>query len=539
MAELRLANTYDTERIPAQGAFRRSKARIRGYGGAMGGGKSFALCQEAFDWMLEYPGILLPIFRQKHTAIGNTTRKTFLEQVLPAELRERKDLVRIKDSQGADFVEFLWNGSQVHFVGLDDPGKWFSSEIGGAMFDEAHEIAEKDVLTINSRMRQRCIPCVKSGRDDCPHMPHRMCLSFNPSFPGHYLQQWFILGASKTEHGYRKDALIAADADFPIGDAEFFVARASDNPFLPPKYVEQSLAGLSAPQRRRYLEGLWEHVSGSGFFDQDALAALAQAAMEHMPLLVGEATGDLIGKDDQDKPRLVEKKTGRLFVWKAPVRWHVDAKGDEVKPHRYVVAVDASSGASADWSAVQVISVEDFEQVCEWQGKVDPDKLAEVAFRLACVYNGALIAPEITGGWGFAVVKRCQAMIGAWRGPATSKPRMYTRPVMDRLSNRFTDLVGWDTQTKSRAQMLDVLEQSLRDGSLEVHGERTLAELAAFAFPENLTGGDYRAPRARQGAHDDLVISLAIGATVASRLPKQLRQAPVNPYVPEFAATGY
>src|SRR5579872_7471503 len=118
MAELRLANTYDTERIPSQGAFRRSKARIRGYGGAMGGGKSFALCQEAFDWMLEYPGILLPVFRQKHTAIGNTTRKTFLEQVLPAELRTRKDLVRIVDSQGKDFVEFLWNGSQVHFVGL-------------------------------------------------------------------------------------------------------------------------------------------------------------------------------------------------------------------------------------------------------------------------------------------------------------------------------------------------------------------------------------------------------------------------------------
>lgn len=513
----------------------------------MGGGKTRALCEQVFDWMLEYEGISVAVVRQKHTAIVETTRKTFLDQVLPAELRNRKDLVRIKKSQGEDVVEFLWNGSQVQFVGLDDPGKFFSAEFGAACFDEAHEIRMKDVLTVNTRLRQRCIKCQKEAASyadpadmpDCDHYPHRIILTFNPSFPGHWLQQTFILGAERTEWGWRKADLIVEGASESIGDAEFIISRATDNPYLPDRYVKQNLGGMTDMERRRYLDGLWEHVSGSGFFDQEALSALAQAAMEIQPLLVGEAVGSLLGSDDEDKPRLVEKKTGRLEVWKAPVRWHVDAQGDEVKPHRYVVAVDASSGASSDWSAIQVVSVEDFEQVAEWQGKVDPDKLAETAFRIACVYNGGLLAPEITGGWGFAVVKRCQAMIGAYRGAAGTKPRMYTRPVMDRLSNRFTDLVGWDTQTKSRAQMLDVLEQSLRDGSLEIHGQRSLAELAAFAFPENLTGGDYRTPRARQGAHDDLVISLAIGATIASRLPRQLRVAPVLEYVPEFAATGF
>jgi hypothetical protein len=54
--ELRLSNGYDPTKIPAQQAFRSSKARVRGYGGAMGGGKSRALCEEAFDLALEYPG---------------------------------------------------------------------------------------------------------------------------------------------------------------------------------------------------------------------------------------------------------------------------------------------------------------------------------------------------------------------------------------------------------------------------------------------------------------------------------------------------
>src|SRR5262245_37055356 len=109
--------------------------------------------------MLEYPGITLVIVRQVHTSITNTTRKTFVEQTLPTELRNRQDMVRIKQSQGEDFIEFRWNGSQVHFIGLDNPGKVFSAEFGAALFDEAHEIAERDVLTINSRLRQRCEKC--------------------------------------------------------------------------------------------------------------------------------------------------------------------------------------------------------------------------------------------------------------------------------------------------------------------------------------------------------------------------------------------
>jgi len=42
-----------------------------------------------------------------------------------------------------------------------------------------------------------------------------------------------------------------------------------------------------------------------------------------------------------------------------------------------------------------------------------------------------------------------------------------------------------------------------------------------------------------RSAHDDLVIALAIAATIASRLPRQLRQAPIREYIPEFTATGF
>ena len=488
----------------------------------MGGGKSYALCQEAFDWLLDYPGILLPIFRNTHTAIVNTTRRTFIEQVLPPELKERTDLVKIVASGGKDYVEFLWNGSQLHFVGLDDPGRWFSSELGGAMFDEAHQIDEEDVITIIGRLRQRCRACVASGQPECPHMPRSICMAFNPSFPGHWLHQWCILGGQRTEYGYRKDELLVTDAEESIGDLEFFTARATDNPFLPGDYVKKNLGGMKPLQRRRYLLGEWLHISGTGFFDQDALSRLSENALEQELYLVGEPSGDPSGRDPEKQPTIRARTGGRLEVFRPPARWHVDESGEEQRAHHYVVGVDASSGASADWSAVQVIDADDWVQVAEWQGKMDPDKLAEVAFILAVLYNGAMLAPETTGGWGFAVTKSLQRLIRDWAGSEKARPKMYTRKVINRLSDAYTDFIGFDTNTKTRAHALALLEESIRDDSLQVFGARTLAELAAFASQVDAQGRFGKA-QAQKGAHDDLVLALAIAVTVGDRARRQKR----------------
>lgn len=489
--------------------------------------------------MLQYPGILVPIFRQVHTDMALSTRRTFLEQVLPPELRERKDLVKIRQSQGNDYVEFLWNGSSVHFVGLDRPGRVFGTEFGAAMFDEAHEMLVGDITTVYTRLRQRCTKCLEKSLTDCTHMPHRMVFAFNPSYPGHWLQEWFMMGATQTELGFKKDELFIGESGESAGSCEFFRSYPTDNPFLPESYINKNLASLPPWKKRRFLMGLWEHEGGS-FFDDEAIATQEEDARKSDPLVIGELAGDLTGTDDEDRQRVVKHPTGRLLVFQKPVRWHVTKDGNEIQSHRYVVAVDASSGAGADYSAVQVISVEELEQVAEWQGKIDPDKLAEVAFLLACIYNGAMLAPEITGGWGFAVVKRVQAMIGNWQGSPKSKPTIYTRPIVDRLSQKFTDRIGWDTNVKSRGQMLDVLEQTLRDGSLTIHGLRTLAELSAFALPDRIGEvGDYRSPRAQKGAHDDLVIALAIGVAVATKLPRNQKPRNEIPYQPVFEATGW
>lgn len=488
----------------------------------MGGGKSRAMCEAIFDYLLDYPGCTALVARDAHTSITNSTKKTMLEQVIPGGA-DGPLVERSKASQGEDYVK-LWNGSEVHFIGMDNPYRWYSSEISIYALDEAQEIPNTEVDKVTrliTRVRERCPDCVRDGVKDCAHFPHKVMLSFNPTNPDHWLREWFYNGAEQTRHGFRKPELFLGEAEEPIGDAEFVIAKATDNPYLSQRYIS-TLRGLPPHLRRRYLEGLWEYIEGTCFFDNDALQRLqAESLLEKVTL--GKLVGD-IGQDINQRLRKVKSASpvkvvpgsGPLQIWRTPVRGE--------KPHRYVIGLDSSSGMSQDWTGMQVLDVDTFEQAAELQLRIPPAEAAEWAYRLGRVYNDALIVCEVTGGWGFAVDQKLRDM---------RYPKPYTRRVVDRLTKRFTDKLGFDTTKQSRNNILSELEESVRDGSLKVFGPRTLGEMAAFVV------GDKDKAEAQPGAHDDLVMSLALAVYVAGTLPKELRRVREEPHRPQVAATGY
>jgi len=507
-----------------------SGAKIRGYGGAMGGGKSRTGCEAVFDASLDNPGLVTLVARQAHTSIVETTKKTMLNQVIDPQL-----ITRSRASAGEDYVE-LWNGSRIHFVGLEDPIRWYSSEIGMAFFDECQEIEEDTVLRILTRLRQRCQVCERANRADCTHMPNRALLTFNPSNPGHWLQRWFMLdGAERTEFGFRKDELWMEGGTAPIGDCEFFFAKASDNPHLPPGYVESTLGGMKEWMRRRYLEGLWEFISGICFFDIDALREYTERAHDVKPIFQAAHTvGDILadvnfrtGRGEKPSPGAtikIDPSQGGLIVFKKPIRQHFDEKDRLVDAHRYVLAIDSSSGRGHDYSAIQVLDVETFEQVAEWQGKLETGLVAEEAYRLGRIYNDAYIVPEVTGGWGLAVEQVLKKL---------RYPRLYTKRTFDRLAAKWTDKTGFDTTIRMRAVVLEALETALRERELGIYSLRTLGEMGTFVYSER------EKPEAQPGANDDLVLALAIGVKVAADLPRVLRKVKEKDYTPQFEVTGY
>jgi hypothetical protein len=159
--------------------------------------------------------------------------------------------------------------------------------------------------------------------------------------------------------------------------------------------------------------------------------------------------------------------------------------------------------------------VDDFEQVAEWQGKTDPDLVAEEAYRIGRVFNNAKAVPETTGGWGFTVDQYLKRL---------RYPDIYTRTGWDRISKTWTDRTGWDTSTKTRSNMLDTLEMVLRERQFGLFSPRAVAELGAFVY-EKRKDGSLGKPEARDGANDDLVMALAIAVTVAfAERPKTQRK---------------
>jgi hypothetical protein len=360
------------------------------------------------------------------------------------------------------------------------------------------------------RTRQRCRPCIAAGEKDCPHFPHKVMMSFNPSNPGHWLKEWFIDGAQRTPYGFRKDKLMLKGAKKPLGDCEFVFALPTDNPYLPDDYIEM-LEGLPEHLRRRYLEGKWEHISGLGFFDAEALSYYSDVTRETLPIWQGSTAGDV--EEDarwrgerrawtRKDPIKLRKGDGQLEIWRMPE-----------PEHRYVMAIDVSSGGSYDYSGIQVVCVETFDQVAEWQGKADPDLVAKEAYRIGRLYNDALAVPEITGGWGFTVDQELKRF---------RYPKTYTRTVWDRISKKWTDRTGWDTTTRTRAHMLDTLERVIREREFGLNSYKAVGEMATFVYQEKERG--YTKPEAQPGCNDDLVMSLAIAVTIALSLPRELRK---------------
>lgn len=470
----------------------------------MGGGKSRTLCEEIFDAMLDYPGLRAVIARNEHTSITETTKKTMMGQVIPPDLLHPTRPK--KESGGEDWFQ-LWNGSTCNFIGLDNPLRWYSSEIGYIAFDESQEIQEEAAVRLITRLRQ-------------PGMPNRAIFTFNPSSPGHWLQKWFLLGGQETEFGFRKEELFATDAIAPIGDCDFFFAKATDNIHLPEGYVEQTLGGLPLHLRRRLLDGFWEYTEGNSFFDAEDLSYYQGVATDSKPIFTGTTVGDPIA--DFEARRRNRKSDDPPRFRPGSGNWTLWARPDKNK--RYVMSVDTSSGGSYDYSAIQIVCVEDFEQVAEFQAKISPSELAIEAYRAGRVFNNATAVPEITGGWGFSVIQELTRL---------HYPSTYTRRLLDRLTKKYTDVLGWDTTSKTRAHMLDTLYRVLSEREFVLHGMKTLNELATFVYGKN------DKPQAQEGCNDDLAIALAIAVTVAVDRPRQVKKQPQRPYEPQFAATGY
>ena len=219
------------------------------YGGAAGGGKSFAICWDAFLRCLQWPRTHAYLFRRTYPELEMTLIKTMIT-IVPKELGTY--------NAGMHEMRFV-NGSIAHFCHLQNEGegliKYQGAEIHWLYFDELTHFTKAMYDYLRTRLRAEkklgIVPCVRSAS--------------NPGGPGHsWVKQRFV---DSTDVG--KEVRLVETKSEVLGTTtyrkvEYIPAKALDNPHITQDYIielEQKPRAL----RDALLNGKWDAFDGQAF----------------------------------------------------------------------------------------------------------------------------------------------------------------------------------------------------------------------------------------------------------------------------------
>ena len=203
------------------------------FGGSRSG-KTFILIYAILSRALKAPGSRHAVLRFH----GNGARYAIGGDTLPKVVRLAFPGLRLNHIK-SDNLFLLPNGSEIWLAGLDAEeraDKILGREFATVYFNECSEIPYSSVTTALTRLAQKT-PLVNRAYYDC-----------NPSGKSHWSYKLFIL---------KQDPESRRELPFPEQYASLIVNPADNRANLPPGYLENTLAGLSDRQKRRFLFGEW------------------------------------------------------------------------------------------------------------------------------------------------------------------------------------------------------------------------------------------------------------------------------------------
>lgn len=352
------------------------------------------------------------------------------------------------------------NGSVILFAGLDDVEKLKSIfRITSIWVEEASECDERDIDQLNIRLR-----------DPSPHYK-QIILTFNPVSALHWLKRRFF--------------------DRPLPDVTASHSTYRDNRFLPPEYGEklEQYRDIDPYYYSVYALGEWGVLGQTVFPAAEVTARLAEVREEKLQL--GQHVFDGEGRYGEPRDaRFIECGDGPVAIFR------------EAEAGRsYVIGAD-TAGDGSDAFAAHCIDAETGEQCAVIHLRNGEDEFLEQLYVLGKHYNNALIACE--ANWSSYVIN----MLEKWR-----YPRQYVREMEDTYTGRHKKTFGFWTTNRNRNRIIAELVSALRGHMDLIHDRRTLEEMLTFVRNEQFR------PEAQEGAHDDLIMALAIAYHARCQAP--------------------
>lgn len=218
--------------------FHESRAKHRCLIGAVGSGKTYALCAEGLKLGLQQPGSHILVTRKTAPELRDTTEPVFLE-IIPADLLKLCD---IKRSGGHLESVTLPNGTKYIFRSMDDWQKHKSLNLAFILWDEADEFSEEDYIGMGTRLRQT-VPLGAENR--------RLKLKIDRK--GH------VMATNPNGRDWVHKNFVDLGTRMPGRD--WFKSTSFDNPFLPEDFLID-LLNMPEPWIKRYVLCQFDDFAG-------------------------------------------------------------------------------------------------------------------------------------------------------------------------------------------------------------------------------------------------------------------------------------
>jgi len=252
--------------------------------------------------------------------------------------------------------------------------------------------------------------------------------------------------------------------------------------------LKEQMRKFFAPYAENWRDNDWLRKShedlGDVLFKQEVLHSFVIGEDQVFPEEVLERVKQDIGTYQPLWENKLDKMPIKgMLVWNLP----------EPK-HRYIAGVDVGSGTSKDFSTVQIMDVDTYEQVAEYKGKMSTKLFGRLVKIIANYYNQAFVVIE-ANSIGEAVFNE------VYYHDTDPYDNVYKQK---KQKNGVTRMTGWETNVKSRQLMTNnIIDWFTVDdlyNSMKIKSQRLYQELCTWVWhgPK---------PEHAEGANDDSLIA--------------------------------